>query len=235
MADRIKYAARLEHVREVSLVGTADLAYWTGPLHAENLVPAEQGGRAQLLLVAADSKFLGIRFTELSFSVLVALPGEAEGQGAYLAQAFNSVRFFAFCERALFKTPYHHGRTSVKTSLPAAVDLAVGERSVFRVAMGAGAGARTPIRGGADGWSGPVFLPGREKLFYATVQGHTETFPFVPAEDSMAVEPACPILQALVDSNFTPSQWAIRPDASHAKSKTYKRAPLQSQVAQLSK
>jgi hypothetical protein len=230
MPDKIKHAARLEHVREVSLVGTADLAYWSARLQAENLVPSERDGRAQMLVVAADSRFMGIRFTELSFSLLVAPPDDANEQGAYLVRAFNSVRFFAYCERALFKTPYDHGRTSLRTALPAAAELAIGGRTVFRAAMGIGATAsqRTPIRSGPDGWTGAVFLPGRQKLFYADIHGQTDTYPFLAREDLLLIEPVCEILRALADSNFTPSQWAVRADASHSKSKTYKRTHARS-------
>ena len=50
MPKKIQYAAQLEHVREVSLRGSADLAYWTERLRAENLVPVAERGRAQSVL-----------------------------------------------------------------------------------------------------------------------------------------------------------------------------------------
>jgi hypothetical protein len=51
----IRHVARLARVREVSLLGTADLAFWKARLQAEGLVPAEAGGKAQVLIIAADS------------------------------------------------------------------------------------------------------------------------------------------------------------------------------------
>jgi hypothetical protein len=231
MSAKIKYAAQLSHVREVSLRGTADLEYWAERLRGEKLVPTEERGRAQILVIAADSKFMGIRFTELSFSVFAtAMNGHATngsgGEGAYLLRAFNSVRFFAFCERALFKTPYYHGTTRVQAEVPAAVELTVGGRVVYRAAMQASGGAsqRAPAQSGPGGWSGPIYLPGRERLFFATISGHTETYPF-GANDTLLLQPSpeSQVLQALVDSHFQPCEWSLRGDASHAKSKTYRR------------
>lgn len=62
--SRIRWAARLDDVCEVSLWGTADLGYWQSRLAAESLTPRASNGRAQFLLVAAASKFLGVPFRE---------------------------------------------------------------------------------------------------------------------------------------------------------------------------
>jgi hypothetical protein len=61
-------------VREVSLLGSADLTFWKDQLLNEGLVPAEKDGKSQLLVVAAEMKFMGVRFRELSFSVLLRPP-----------------------------------------------------------------------------------------------------------------------------------------------------------------
>src|SRR5688500_10435635 len=105
----IRYVAKLHQVREVSLLGVADLDYWTRVLEREGLVPAAVDNRAQVLIVAAAAKFIGLRFCEISFSVLVASPDHGTtGDACYLVQAFNSRRFFAFCERTFYSTPYFH-------------------------------------------------------------------------------------------------------------------------------
>ena len=62
MKTPIKYLAEPKHVREVSLLGTADLDFWKARLEDEDLTPAERDGKAQLLIVAADMRFMGIRF-----------------------------------------------------------------------------------------------------------------------------------------------------------------------------
>jgi hypothetical protein len=238
MNTSVRWAAELAHVREVSLLGTADLAFWKNRLLKEELLPAERDGRAQLLIIAADSKFMGVRFRELSFSVSVSRPDDGTGQdAAYLVRAFNSCRFFAFCERVFFSTPYYHADVRVSASLPTSIHLVKKRDVVFAAEMGAvppGLG-REPSRCGEDGWDGPVFLPearrrgGRQgKLFLARLRGYTRRYAFLPGTDSVAIMPSpdSEVLQVLKDSHFLAQEWIIREDATHAKSKTYQRADL---------
>lgn len=224
----VKWAAQLPHVREVSLRGIADLAYWTERLRSEQLRPAEREGMAQVLLVAADAKYLCIRFRELSISVLVTSPADGPPNAVFLTGAFNSIRFFAFCERMLFATPYHYGDVRVSTS-PAAMELAEKDAVTFRAELRAEPG-REPSRCGEDGWEGLIFLPGarrrkpgQRKWFFARLQGNTHAYPFVEGKDTMTIRPtsANETLQALKDCRFVAKEWLIREDASHAKSKTY--------------
>src|SRR5262249_25679981 len=211
MSTTIKYVAEPTHVREVSLRGTADLDFWTKRLAEEGLVPAAHEGKAQLLLIAADLKFMGVRFQELSFSVLVShREGGIPQAGAYLLRAFNSCRFFAFCERVFFSTPYYHGDVRVSASFPASMQLTQRGETLFRAEMQADpAGSREPARSGEDGWEGPVFLPATRRgkncpgrLFFARIRGHTRTYPFLPSGDSITITPSrgSEILQALLDS-----------------------------------
>src|SRR5688572_579796 len=104
MSKPITYVAELQHVREVSLLGTADLAYWEERLASHGLQAADHDGRAKILIIAAEGKYLGLRFRELSFSVVAYELDEKlrRRDGAFLVQAFNSSRLFAFCERTLF-------------------------------------------------------------------------------------------------------------------------------------
>jgi hypothetical protein len=224
----IQYVATLPHVREVSLAGTADLGFWADRLKAENLAPLEVDGRAQILVIAADSWFLKLRFQELSFSVSLSLGG------AFLAQAFNSRRFFAFCERTLFGTPYDFADVSVGASLPASIQLNRKQEPLFRAEMGAGAVAEAGSSPDRDGWEGPLFLPSRrpgqssDRWFFAQIRGATQTVGFQPSRDVLEIRPAkdLPVLQALIDSRFSPTHWLVRPDSMHAKSKTYRRSDI---------
>src|SRR4051794_16140630 len=111
MKNKIKWAAELSHVREVSLLGMADAGLWTERLRQDDLIPEQRDGRAQVMIVAADAKFMGLGFRELSVSILArqASAGDSGGGGggeggggAWLAHAWNSRRFFAFCERTFF-------------------------------------------------------------------------------------------------------------------------------------
>ncbi len=238
MSVSLKYVAELEHVREVSLLGTADLVFWKDRLQKEKMVPAESDGKAQLLVIAADAKFRGIRFKELSFSVLVSQHGDGIRQaGAYLARAYNSCRFFAFCERVFFSTPYHYGDVQLSASSLSSIRLGRDEKVIFRAEMQADPSLprREPSRSGEDGWEGPVFLPEKRRgenreghAFFAKVRGYTRTYPFLPSRDVVTIEPTpeCEIFQALIDSHFAGKEWAVREDATHAKSKTYKRSDV---------
>ena len=132
----VKWISQLAHVREVSLLGTADLAYWKDRLQEEKLFPAERDGQAQVLIIAADSKYWGVRFRELSFSVLVCPHEERTLQNAaYLLGAYNSLRLFAFVEQRFFSTPYSHGDVRVSASLPAFVHLVKNKEVVFGAEM----------------------------------------------------------------------------------------------------
>src|SRR5689334_11422240 len=94
----LKYVADCHHVREVSLWGTADLDYWTRHLAGQGLIPAESDGKARILTIAGNMRYMGVAFTEVSFSILLNHPGQSAGhQVTLLAQAFNSSRVFAFC------------------------------------------------------------------------------------------------------------------------------------------
>jgi hypothetical protein len=234
MNKPIKWAATLAHVREVSLSGMADLRFWTEWLRSEDLRPADYDGQAQLMIIAADAKYMGLRFQELSFSVGVQPQDRDSPRDAvYLVGAFNSRSFIACCERVLFSTPYEYGRVALSTAMPAAIEVASDQRGVFSAAMNAGrATQREPLRACDEGWDGAVYLPGKGrqkgragKLFFARLRGFTKVYPFVAGKDSLTIEPATqsPVLRAMRDSNYVAKEWVIREDAVHAKSKTYNR------------
>jgi len=212
----VKYVASLNHVREVSLLGMADLEFWKRRLEKEWLEVEEKEGRAQILIVGTEAKVRGIRFRELSFSVMVR-------GGMFLVRAFNSVRFFAFCERMFFSTPYYRADVRISAVLPALARME-NEEGVFEVKMNEG---RDASPSGEDGWEGTVFLPGNAKAFVARIVGVSKQYPFL-SSDSMAIRPGASdgVLQALIESNYSPAEWIVREEASHAKSKTYQRGEI---------
>jgi hypothetical protein len=238
MNKSIKWAGELSHVREVTLLGTADLSFWKDWLMEHDLRPTEHDGLAQLLIVAADSKYMGIRFRELSFSVLVTTQELGADQDAvYLVRAFNSSRLLTFCEQVIFSTPYYHGDVRISASFPFAVHVVKNGEVIFGAQMQAEASGlgRQTSHLGEGGWEGPIFLPGtacrkgrKGKLFFARLRGDTKTYPFLHSKDSVTINPSldCDILQALVDSHFVVKEWVVRADATHARSWTHKRANL---------
>jgi hypothetical protein len=234
---RVKWVAELAHVREVTLVGTADLDFWTDQLHDEELIPiANVEGQAQVLIIAADAAFMGLPFREVSFSVVVQHPdGEQRGDASFLMRAFNSRRFFAWCERAFFSTPYYFGDIRQVTTSPAAIHLVDQDEGEFRAEMrdDVNGSDRVRSRCQVEGWHGPVFLPqagtgrgGPGKMFFARLHGETRAFPFQSGQDSLSLSPGrnSKVLKALVDSRFAATEWLVREDATHAKSKTFQRS-----------
>lgn len=223
MPQKIRYVADVSHVQEVSLHATANLDFWRERLEPEGLTPRDENGRAALLFIAAQMKWMGVRFSELSISV--ALPDSAPAK-MFLVQAFNSIPFFAWSERFFFKTPYHAGQVAVQANCPAGFTLALGGAMRLGAAM---AGARAPAWRGPETWEGKVLLPralsrtaqaGRH--FIARLSGPTEVYPFGPTDTlSFAPDPATPITQWLRDSECVGKEWRLRADANHAKSETY--------------
>ncbi len=214
------------------------MGFWKEWLARECLVPAEKDGHAQVLIIAGDLKFKGIRFREISFCVFVDVEKDGEKPGgAYLIQAFNTSRLFAFCERVFFSTPYRHGDVRVSASVPASTQLVIDGECPFEAKMrdDDSTVVREPSQQREDGWEGPVFLPGtrsgrsREgKMFFARVTGMTQTYPVQANRDTVTLRPSpqSAVFQALLDSHFVAKQWILREDAIHAKSKTYSRAKM---------
>jgi GNAT superfamily N-acetyltransferase len=58
--------------------------------------------------------------------------------------------------------------------------------------------------------------------------GYTQAYPFVPAADDLSIKPSrdTEILQTLLDSGFIGEEWRVRTDATHGKSKSYRRCEV---------
>lgn len=193
-----KYVAELEHVREVTLSGSANLTYWRDRLQNEGLTPREREGQSQMLVIASDARFRGIHFRELTISVLA-------DEGAYLVQAFNSVRLFAWVERVIFRAPYVFERIRVDST------------AVRSAVLEAHCALRKAVSAEVDGFDGPVYLPDR-RYFRAHIAGLTERIAFDPGRDAFATT-----LPSLLESRFVPREWQLRRDARHAKGNTLPR------------
>jgi hypothetical protein len=236
MNKTVRYVAEPTHVREVTLQGSADLSYWRSRLMNEELAPAEHGGKAKILIVAASMTYMGIRFTELSISVRVtARETPAHVNAVFLIHAFNSSRMLALTERAFFRTPYSYGDCRVSTSSPVSIRLIKDRQALFQAVMSAAPSAanRAPSRQGDESWEGPIFLPtgsrlpaSRGRVFFGRLKGYARVYPFMPETDLVSIMPSphADVLQALIDSEFIGEEWMIREDGTHARSRTYRRA-----------
>ena len=138
MEKPIKYAAQLSHVREVSVVGAADLGFWKRRLQRESLSPIEHEGRARVMVIAAEARYMGLKFREVSISVQAfANAGGIKQEGAYLLQAFNSSKLFALFERKFFSTPYQHADVEMAAGVPSRIEVLddYDREVLFRVVM----------------------------------------------------------------------------------------------------
>lgn len=222
-----KYIAQLQHVREVSLLGLADLAFWAERLRPESLHPAVVDGRAQILISGVSSRFIGLAFRELVIAVSTsnALGGGGR-DGAFLLYAFNSSRLLGWSERTFFSTPYYHAHVDVAIGPPAQISVTQAGQLLLRAEMAPGNqnSSREALRHSDETWEGPIHISsGRQ--FFARLGGITQSYAFDPTRDVLKLQPASgvPVLQWLIDSNYRPQEWAIREDAHHARSKTFRR------------
>ncbi len=218
----IQYVAEINGVKEITLIGSADPHFWRDHLKLQNLSPYLEKSAAKIMISAMRSKWKGVPFEEFIVSIFVAKPtDESTEAGVYLPQAFNSVRFFAFCERTFFHTPYDLADIEVVIQSPTSIQVGKAENELYHAVM---AKKLTPLSSGKGTWQGAVFLPGQpQRMFYAKIDGQTDVHPFSPKTDSIILKPAkaYPIIQALIDSQFTGQEWHVRMEADHAKSKTY--------------
>jgi hypothetical protein len=225
-----RYPTTVRDVEEISLTGTADAAGWQELLDPEGLTVYRPDDRAEVLLLACGSRFLGVRFRELSLSVRVSLRGDGTTADAYfLLAARNSVRFFAWAERTFFKTPYEHGE----------VRLAAGERPFLRAPEKSGVlleaemgEAPREASEGDEEWEGPIYLPTRAsrgerrgKLFFAKLTGPSTVRRFDEASDSFHVEPRGPNdpFGILARTGFRPATWMSRIGGVHSRSRSQAR------------
>lgn len=226
-----KYHVEISPVAEVTLLGAANLSFWQEKLEREGLLAASRDGQAQVLIIAADARFKGVRFRELSISILVGGIGKGGTQDAvYLCCAYNSLGLFAFVERKVFHTPYYRGAVRVIAQGAASLAVDDGYGGALQGAMSVDDFAsRVPLVDQYHGWEGPIFLPALKpgsgagkKLFFAKLGGHTRTYAFDPACDQLTIRPSKrhPIFAWLSESEFAAQEWILRPSGTHAKSKT---------------
>lgn len=233
----IRYQATIHNVREVILVGAADSTFWEQKLAAEDLAPFLIDGKAQATITAITSTFRGLRFEEMSIALAVCEHANAATPaGFFLVHAFNSRRLFALAERVFLRTPYYPGAIAVQEGSPARARLTLAGQPVFDAAM---SGARAPLRSGEDWWEGAIYLPrrfargqGQGERFFARMGGHTAVYPFLPESDRCQMRPRKDddALRWLIESNFTPHEWRLRGQATHARSRTGSRT-AQTEVA----
>ena len=223
----VRYSAEIEHVQEVTLLGTADRDFWAARLQPYGLRIGAPGGAAQVMVSASALRWRGFRFRELIVSIATCAEESASGADSFfLAQGFSSSRLLAWAERRFFETPYDCAETRLELGSPC-IETQLGGRSLFRAQMGQ---PRAASRDDAA-WSGRVFLPAARgpaaratrRFFYVDIRGEQMIYPFAASTDTLAIAPdaRAPVFEWLVASHFTPTEWRIRADATHARSQSY--------------
>ena len=219
----VKYVAEIKNVREICLVGSADLEFWKTHLSPLRLAPINFAGHARVLVSCVKLKWMGIAFEELS----IAIPIDSRDSGTqsiYLASAFNTSRLLAWCERTFFQTPYEHARITMRAEQPWSFELREDTLSTLAVHCQRVA----PTAKVEDDWTGSIFLPvkgqrTKRKFFHAKLTGPVQVVPFAETFAELRLRPSMQqsAIGLLVDSHFAPSEWRVRPNATHARSKTF--------------
>jgi hypothetical protein len=219
----LKYVATIHNVRELCLVGRADLDFWSDRLTPEGITPASFDGRAELWLSAVALKWLGIYFQELSVAVRLE-PDRDSQPRVFLVAAFSTSRALAWCERTFFQTPYEHAEIELHAAQPWSFEL----QHAGQTTLAAASHKEVEITHIDETWAGKILLPtadtrGVRKLFHAQLTGQTEIAPFTLTGAQFTLHPTIhqPVLKLLADSNFSPTEWRVRPTATHARSKAF--------------
>jgi hypothetical protein len=205
------YITVISPVKEVTLWGRAEAAAWQAWLKEEDLAPAVQNGKVEILISTVDSRYMGFRFQELSISIKLS---EIE---YFLAHAYNSIPLFALAERKFFQTPYYPGKLLVEKEA-----LSLNDGQSFEAKLAADAPC---LKTGDEDWQLLIRLPkalrqkaNKPHYFHARLQGYTENYQAKLESLSMNGEEA--VFGLLRESQFQPLEWRIRASATHSKSKT---------------
>ena len=231
----IKYIGQLYGVRELALLGTADLSWWRDHLASEELEPVDVDHGAQVIVTGLDSNWMGMPFRDISVSVSARCLYGSKEEGYLLARGFNASRFIAFFERRWFKSPYR---------FRADLHVELGDHSTIRLGndpspdllleLGPREPEENPVPAEEMGYTGPLFIPKgldrtKNRWFMVKIHGLTSTIDYDAKRDRFEISSECtdPILSGLRASQFRGIQWFVRQNATHKRSKTFQFRPEQ--------
>ena len=214
-----KYAATVENVKELRLTGNANLEFWNKHFADKPFQVFDNQGFAEITISATELVWKGFRYNELTITLALAEKDNPHKQvGVFMLHAFNTNRFFAFCERAFFSTPYYFGRINLQETGLFSMNASGHKQVLFTAEMSE---TERPINEVNDNWEGAVFLK-KEKYFIAKLLGETKVYPFLESDKIILKSDAKhSVFEQLINSGFMAKEWRWRADAFHAKSKTY--------------
>src|SRR5205809_534387 len=98
-----KFVAVVNDVKELRLIGMANLRFWNSQFTTKPYQVFDSNGFAEITIAATELVWKGFRFNELIITLALAEKNDLRKQsGCFLLHAFNSNKFFAFCERLFF-------------------------------------------------------------------------------------------------------------------------------------
>ena len=215
MSTTVKYMTIVEPVFEVSFVGTAKRSVWQAGLKDDGLLLPQGQDEVQVILSAVETTYMGIRFRELSLSLLL------DDTQALMVHAFNSHPAFAFVEQRFFKTPYFYAdvtfserRISVRQKGRPLFEAALPESAVIAASRDECSERKIWLTRSAQTES--------RHYFFARLEGHADYYQPAGASvqflDGAALNPSFDLLR---QSNFQISGWLVRQRGRHSKSKTF--------------
>lgn len=218
------YLVTIGGIREVSLVGSADAAYWRERLGKEGLFPYPGGEKVEITIGAAAIRWKGIDSLEFTLAVAVSDQEESVKKDYFLLIAFNSSPFFAWIERTIFLSPFFQNGIRLVERIP--VSFGVNKNKTWFISGQMGAQGR-PGSTVDETWKGTYYLPGDlilgiRRRFSARIEGRTTIYPFLNGLDNLWINPTShrKVFNWLLESHFSPQEWKIRQDALHARSVT---------------
>lgn len=218
-----KFVAAVRDVKELRLIGSAALDFWNGQLKGKPFQAFQAASScAEITIAATELVWKGFRFNELTISLAIAGQDDAQKQIGYLLlYALSSNRFFAFCERTFFSTPYHFGKTNLRETTPCLISAQLNNQNVLKATMSHSA---RPVTEENESWEGAIFLPRArsEKYFIGKLSGKSKICSFMET-DRIEIQSNTKdiVFDLLATSDFTGKEWRMRSQAFHAKSKTY--------------
>lgn len=218
----MKYAAVIDNVHEVTILGSAKLNFWREYLKNYYFYPFAENRKTVIIISAIKSKYKGIRFSELSVSLKISsVQNGKNNDGFYMLQAYNSNRFFTIVEQKYFKTPYIHGKIILNDIIPPKIKLIAEDITLLEIEMGDNK-TLNGVKHEQDEFN--ILLPGNfeKNCFKANLEGQTFSFDFSSNDKLLIHDNAGGVWNMLRESGFKPLIWKIRNNAIHRKSKTFK-------------
>lgn len=217
MDNPVEYVTVVEPVLEVTLICTGDVAPWQQTLSREGLTLPQEQAQIEMVLSAAEMKYMGVKFQEFSISLRI------DDTQALLVYAFNSNRLFAFMERAVFRTPYYFAAIGVNAHR---IQVMNGQQRFFDATLPETASLTHSASELNDFrvWLPSASEQGDKKAHYfnARLEGETKHYAIPPDGAVLAIGAELPApLRALRSSNPHIKQWYVRDRARHSKSRTF--------------